>query len=144
MARSQQVRFLPRVHWHRFSAICLRQRLARAGGCWTSPSDCELRQRVGARMINVVFFPYRPQYWDDAFVEPLFDGKSWVPPCQHEFKCFRYDLDKVPFGEGAVVIVSARAWVDHKCKMEDLNKLLDNLYWALVIVTGDEEGLFPH
>ena len=94
-------------------------------------------------MINVVWWPYKPQYWDDAFLLQLFDG-TLNPPCQHEFKCFRYDQDKVPFGEGAVVIVSARAWVDHKCKMEDLNKILDNLCWALVIVTGDEEGLFPH
>ena len=95
-------------------------------------------------MINVVFFPYRPQYWDDAFVEPLFDGKSWVPPCQHEFKCFRHDLDKVPEGEGAVVVYSARAFVDHKCTLADLNKLIKDFPWVLIIVTGDEEGLFPH
>ena len=95
-------------------------------------------------MINVVFFPYRPQYWDDAFVEPLFDGKSWVPPCQHEFKCFRHDLDKVPEGEGAVVVYSARAFVDHKCTLVDLNKLIKDLPWVLIIVTGDEEGRFPH
>lgn len=98
-------------------------------------------------MIDVVWFSeevgtIQRGYWDQGFLEAFFDRTLWRPPAPLEFAhhmSFR-ELPADMEQDGAVVVVAGRWNVPH---VERLQKGLDGLGWAVLVVTGDEEGVFP-
>ena len=93
------------------------------------------------KAVYVVWHPQHPQFWDSDFLEPLFNGRMWTPVNGYEFV---HRGGSFPEGQGAVVVVSARMWYRDESVIDSLNAGLARLPWALIIVTGDEEGRFPH
>lgn len=93
--------------------------------------------------VNVVWEPYVPDrrnrgVWDQAIVERLLGGR-WQPPGWPTFT--HHDtIGTVPAGRGAVVVVPAR---HHAGEVDALNAMLAPLPWVLLILTGDEEHVFP-
>jgi hypothetical protein len=81
-------------------------------------------------------------YWDQAFLEDLFAADIWQPPNSHTFTHHEHlgPLDQLPDLDGAIVIIPARYHVEH---VAELNHLLGALKWVLLILTSDEESLFP-
>lgn len=81
--------------------------------------------------------------WDDAFLGDLLDGK---------FGDLGYELgggieahaglSDIPekYGKGAIVVIHAR---HHAGQVREVNQELSKLDWCLVILTGDEESVFP-
>lgn len=87
-------------------------------------------------------------YWDQSVLEDLFAGRLWRPARPVEFE--HYALDEgalavqalIPADSGAVVVVPARHNADEE-RVNLLVRCLDQLSWAFVILTGDEEGIYP-
>lgn len=97
------------------------------------------------KKINVLWKTYEPDtiargYWDQGLLEDLLAGK-WSIPGWYEFVHYEGDFNHIPKGEGAVVVVPARHNVNH---IEQLNNDLARLPWSLLILTGDEESVFPY
>jgi hypothetical protein len=90
-------------------------------------------------MIDVIWYAGQRGRWDQGFLEAIFDGSMWRTPLE-----FRHHEDvhaeHLPHGAGAVVVIGARSHVDD---VDEINALLARLPWALVVLTGDEEGDFP-
>ncbi len=97
--------------------------------------------------VPVVWVTYRPGeiigrgYWDQSQLEGLLDGSVWSTP--HRPDVVHLDrFDAVPDGEGAIVVVPARHHAG-TVYVDRLNADLARLPWCLVILTGDEESVFP-
>lgn len=73
-------------------------------------------------------------YWDQGTLERYFAGDLW-----HTGLTFEH-YDMVDGLTGAVVVVPARFHADH---VADLNADLARLDWCVVILSSDEESLFP-
>jgi hypothetical protein len=96
-------------------------------------------------MADVIWHTYEPEtisrgYWDQGLLEDLFAAKWRVPgfPSFHHregFGWIRPDKEV-----GAVVVLPARHNVQH---VRQLNRDLAQLEWVLLILTGDEESVFP-
>ncbi len=87
--------------------------------------------------IPIVWKSYNPDspskgYWDMGLIEDLFKYKTG-----YTF------TDYFDFGdlEGAVVVIPARSNVNY---VNDINADLARLKWAVVMLTGDEDALFPY
>lgn len=97
-------------------------------------------------MIPVVWFSADPDqtpprgYWDQAIVEDLLAGELWRtsdwPTFVHHEPDVPDDLD------GCVLVVPARHHADGP-RLEGLLSALQRLSWCVLILTGDEEGVFP-
>jgi hypothetical protein len=70
-------------------------------------------------------------YWDDGLIGSLLEHPKYV----HDI-----GSDAIKPGEGSIVIVPGRSHADD---VESINSVLEPLPWALVIIRGDEEGVFP-
>lgn len=87
-------------------------------------------------MLNVVYLAIREEnppssYYDHGLLQYLFDR---IPHARHLVR-------SIPLGiEGAVVVIPARNQVQD---VQAINSELLKLSWAVVILTGDEESLFP-
>lgn len=79
-------------------------------------------------------------YWDQAIVEHLLAGR-WRAPCRPAFT-HHEAIGTLPGldSRGAVVVVPARHHAGHA---PHLDRELAALPWVLLILTGDEEGVFP-
>ena len=93
--------------------------------------------------INVVFQSYKAEtpargYWDQAMLEDLFSRSLWNPVNGYSFRFISME-DVVP-ADGAIVVFPARAQAD--C-IDKLNADIDRLKWCILILTGDEESVFP-
>lgn len=81
-------------------------------------------------------------YWDQGFLERLFDRRLWNPSCGVTFN-HHVGFDAVPPDhDGAVVIVPAQ----HHAMPIDVARLnvdISRFEWCVVILTGDECSLFP-
>lgn len=101
--------------------------------------------------VDVVWLTYNPGsiargYWDQGLIEDLFAGRLWPTngaPVEYvhrdgldEFRS-AYDGRALP---GAIVVVPAR---HNLANVDDLNRDLAALPWVLLMLTGDEEALFP-
>lgn len=82
-------------------------------------------------------------YWDQAVLEGILSGCAWQVP-----DAFPFVHIDAPQGvtevapdlrEGAVVVVPGRHNAKH---IDKLNRMLCELPWVLLIITGDEEGIF--
>lgn len=76
-------------------------------------------------------------FWDWAYLEDLFSGKLWRPP---GFPEFTHHHGSIPDVKGSIVVIPSRNQVEH---LGEINKQLAKLEWALVILTGDEQSVFP-
>lgn len=76
-------------------------------------------------------------YWDQAMLENIFALKQWKPVNGYEFTHLDYIPDNFP---GAVVVIPAR---HHANDISRINKDLSVLDWCIVMLTGDEQNVFP-
>lgn len=86
-------------------------------------------------------------YWDQGFLEGLLDGSVWRVPGMPQFQHFVTDGEdgwptdlELAANFGAIVIVPAR---HHADQIEWLNTKLALFPSVIVILTGDEEHVFP-
>lgn len=77
-------------------------------------------------------------YWDQGMLELLFDGKIWDVPGGFEFT--HMGSESWTGSEGAVVVLPARFHVED---IDRLNQELIQHDWVLLILSSDEESLFP-
>ena len=75
-------------------------------------------------------------FWDQAMLESLFAGSLARLPARMSFD-HRFD---VPTSGGAIVVVPAR---HHAHLASEINEQVSHLDWLLLILTGDEESVFP-
>lgn len=92
--------------------------------------------------IDVVFISYKEtvppdSYWDQQMVKDLFSKEIWSWENQYDFK-IHYNFDEVT--DGAIVVVPARNQTD---RVDRLNADISRLQWCIIILTGDEESVFP-
>lgn len=92
-------------------------------------------------MIPVLWLSLNPDtpprgYWDMGILEDLFSNNLWATG--YDFEHYENSLPKDC--KGAVVVFPARAQVDY---IKDLNELLATLDWVVLLLTGDEEAVFP-
>lgn len=79
-------------------------------------------------------------FWDEGFLERLFDLSLWRPPCAFSFEhVMGLEAHEAP-QDGAVVVVPARWYTE---RIDELNERLAPLSWCLVVLCGDEESAFP-
>lgn len=102
-----------------------------------------MAQGPGLFVIHVAWYSSEPDriargFWDHGWLEAFFADKLW--PTAHPFTYDHDSLDAVPEGEGAIVVVPGR-W--HFDKADEINVRIQRLPWVLLIVTGDEETVFP-
>lgn len=95
-------------------------------------------------MIDVVWWTLDPAsinrgYWDQGTIEDLFAGQLWPLPAGVEFR-HRNHPHEVTDGDGAIVVLPGRFHADRVAEVTDG---LSSLAWVLLIVTSDEERLFP-
>jgi hypothetical protein len=74
-------------------------------------------------------------YWDQGMLEDLFANRLWQPPGGYKFEHHVGTPDT-----GSVVVIPAR---QNATFVTQINEILSKIEWALVILTGDEEGEFP-
>lgn len=92
--------------------------------------------------IPVVFLSLDPEvpargYWDQGMLEDIFGGTMWQPATSYRFNIVD-SLEEA--GEGAIVVLPAPRHVDY---VKQINKALASLKWVVLILTSDEEALFP-
>lgn len=73
-------------------------------------------------------------YWDQSLLEDMFNR---VGPYVWEHHT---EFEGLAENEGGVVVLNGRTHVDD---IEAINADLAKLRWVLLVITGDEEGLFP-
>lgn len=95
--------------------------------------------------VNVIWQSYNSEtpsrgYWDQGLLEHLFDKRIWDPANAHEFVHYEgfNSFDFPPIG--AVVVLPARSQAEY---INELNRDIAPLSWVIVILTGDEEAVFP-
>lgn len=93
--------------------------------------------------IPVVWWDSHITCWDQAMLDAALIGQSW--PTGYEFKHLTYKKGELLTWEkdgtgGAVVVIPARHHVDD---VDDINEQLARLDWVLVVLTSDEERVFP-
>lgn len=92
--------------------------------------------------VDVVWLSRHPHVdargpWDTTILEDLFAGRLWSPGI--EFR--HHTAEAMPPGlPGAIVCLPAR---HHAHDVDWLNAELSRLPWVLLILVGDEEGVFP-
>lgn len=95
-------------------------------------------------MIPVLWIDSHITCWDQAMVDAVLSGRSW--PTGYEFCHFVIDdlHQELTYADvvmgGAVVVIPARHHVDD---VGAINEKLASLPWCLVILTSDEERVFP-
>jgi hypothetical protein len=99
-------------------------------------------------VIPVIWWDSHILCWDQAMVDAVLSGRSWATG--YEFghhihtRAGEHTDEHLPvpsdLSGGAVVVIPAR---HHADDIDEVNALLGRLDWALVILTSDEERLFP-
>lgn len=99
--------------------------------------------------IPVVFLSLNPDvpargYWDQGMLEQVFSGEMWQPATSYRFKVYDdWDLftdSRMSNSDGAVVVLPAPNHVEY---VKQINERLAGLKWVVLILTSDEEALFP-
>lgn len=87
-------------------------------------------------MMNLFYLAIREEnpphsYWDHGMIDHLFE----------RFDFLKEEVRTIPEGvDGAVVVIPARNQAED---IAEINKELAKLRWCVVILTGDEESVFP-
>lgn len=89
--------------------------------------------------VKVIWRSYNPEaisrgYWDQGILEDLFKR-----PGEYEWQ-HQEDFKDLSENEGGVVIINGRM---HPNYIEAINRDLNKLRWVVLIITGDEEAVFP-
>lgn len=80
-----------------------------------------------------------PGFWDQAWLTELMDPKRCPFPSP---LTFTHHYDASDFAEpGGIVVVPAR---HHVSSVDAINAVIAKMQWCFIILTGDEEGVFPH
>ncbi len=92
--------------------------------------------------VDVVFISYKEtvppdSYWDMTMIKDLFKGEMWSWSKGYDFK-IHYNFDEVV--GGAIVVVPARNQPD---RVTNLNDDIAKLPWCVIMLTGDEESVYP-
>lgn len=91
-------------------------------------------------MIPVVFHSFTDApargYWDQNFLEELFRGEVWNPVGGYNWQV----VDLAEVTNGCVLIIPARYHVDY---VSEINALIAQWDWVLLILASDEENVFP-
>lgn len=93
----------------------------------------------------LTFHPDAPErgYWDQGFLERVFDGQVWRTRYEYEPVELRVDGEGRPLptgDEGAVVVLPG----SYNAPLIDrVNAWLQRLPWVVLFVTSDEESWFP-
>lgn len=92
-------------------------------------------------MIPVLWLSLNPEtpprgYWDMGMLEDVFSNKLWS--IGYEFVHYENALPEDC--SGAVIIFPARAQTGY---INELNLLVSKLKWVVLMLTGDEESVFP-
>lgn len=77
--------------------------------------------------------------WDQAMLEALFSDQLYPVP-GFDFHSTTTVLDLPDCVGGAIIVVSG---FSHAEDVERINDIIGRLDWVLLVVTSDEEGLFP-
>ncbi len=97
------------------------------------------------KTVPVIWKSYNPDspatgYWDQAMVKDLLENQMWLPVGGVTFWHFlSFDDDRID-NDGAIVVIPARSNFEY---IDQINKDLSRLKWVLLILTGDEENVFP-
>lgn len=89
------------------------------------------------RLIPVIWLDAHCLCWDQAIIDDVVDNRLW--PTGYEFT-HHVDFDQAPVDGFAIVVVPARYHADD---VDDINRRLAGFDGVLVILTSDEERLFP-
>jgi hypothetical protein len=87
-------------------------------------------------MVPVVWFDSHITCWDQAMIDAVLTGRMWSTGYEFRHQVGFDGLDS----DGAIVVIPARYHADD---VDHINEQLGRLRWALVILTSDEERLFP-
>jgi hypothetical protein len=84
-------------------------------------------------------------YWDQTMLEDAFAGRlaSMAPLSFKHFVIHAEPGDDDglwPLADGCIVVVGAR---HHADRLHDINARITAYRWSIVVLTGDEEGVFP-
>lgn len=81
-------------------------------------------------------------YWDQTMLEDAFKQRlgSTAPYAFKHYEIGPGDLDQMPIADGAVFVIGARS---HGDRVTAINHLIAMYRWCVVILTGDEENVFP-
>lgn len=75
--------------------------------------------------------------WDQGVIESLFTGELWRTPLTF---VYHETIHGVLPGEGAIVVIAGRF---HAHDVERINADIERLAWCLLVITSDEEAIFP-
>jgi hypothetical protein len=81
-----------------------------------------------------VYWLHGSGWWDQGLIERLLDDRLWITPGGY---LFVHHHDEEPTGGAAVLIVPGRYMA-----VADVQRILDRLSAAIVVVTSDEESTF--
>lgn len=92
-------------------------------------------------MIQLVFKSYvegipSRGYWDQDFLQDALCGEVWWPVNGVAFQMAKMEDVK----NGCVLVVPAGSHAD---KVDEINKDIERLDWVVLILTSDEQGVFP-
>lgn len=95
--------------------------------------------------IPVIWLSYRDDtpsrgYWDHGIVNEIFDNKLWSVSEGYSFVHLDSFDSHFQYNSGAVVVLPARSHVDF---IDKLNEDIAKLDWVVLVLTGDEESVFP-
>lgn len=96
--------------------------------------------------IPVIWKSYNPEspakgYWDQGLLEDLLNNKIWLPVNSYDFVHYdSFDSNMYDVNEGAIVIIPARSNAKY---VDAINQDISNLKWVILMLTGDEENIFP-
>lgn len=79
-------------------------------------------------------------YWDEALIEATLARRTWTPVLAHEFVDCNGFAELPAEADGAVVIFPG---MKQAACVEALNADLARLRWAVLLLVGDEAGVFP-
>lgn len=95
-------------------------------------------------MINIHWLSLHPNtpprgYWDTQWIEDICTGSLWQIPSHPMFT--HTEGPEIPTSiPGSIVAIPGRT---HYNDIGEINILLAQLHWVVVIVSGDEESVFP-
>lgn len=97
------------------------------------------------RVIPVLWVDAHPLCWDEAMVDAVLSGRGWSTGYDFAHQvCTDIDQAAEFFAGrdalGGIVVIPARYHVED---IDSINALLAGLPWCLVILTSDEERVFP-
>ena len=75
-------------------------------------------------------------YWDMGIINDLLENKLYPAKSHYKYK----EVPPTELKEGGIIVFPARAQEDY---IDQLNKYLSKLDWAILVLTGDEEAQFP-